>query len=382
MREILTHRHLRVVAHDSASEIPEDIWDSFGGGFYSSRRWATYQERDPCSDAWVIAVYDVEHLVAVTPVYHVLDEANSAYDLPIVLGRTTPARSSFLCGNRRGYDNQLLAVPGRQDVLDALLQGLVAEARASGADVAWWPYLDDDSVGRLRTGAPMVDPWLLQVTAELVLPPGGFDTFLASLSKNQRGKVRRDRRLFAAANRTISCERADPRSLEVAAELVTNVERKHGSHTTSDVIRDLLEGQVIDVGDRAALITCRDESGPIACSMAYWGTSQLAVRVAGLDHDRVGSAAEYFETVYYRSIDLAHRLGLRTVSLGFGSLEAKRHRGAVLRPRWGLPLMASGSMDGGSTRGQIESSLARIELEERVTSDMCASPLLDSVLGT
>ena len=379
MRQIKTHGALRAVAYDSVAEIRASEWDALtSGAFYPSHSWSTYQERDQRSQSWAVAIFDDASLVAASTVHRVSDERSASYDLNKLLGCQSDANVTLLCGNRRGHDNRLLAAPDRDDAVALLVESLALEAERVGAEFAWWPYLDDRSLRRLLPYAPVDEPWLLQLTAEFDLPPGGFEEFLFTLTKQQRGKIRRDRRQFAASSRRIQRGIPPADSLDRVSELVTNVETKHGSDTGPEVIRELLEAQVADVGERASLITCTDEVGPIACTLTYQGTTELAVRVAGLDYAEVGDAAEYFETVYYQPIELAYECGLETVSLGFGSLQAKRHRGASVNPRWALPLLEPSKFCPVAPRVHNEMTLAHIESTERIARESSDSVFLKS----
>lgn len=381
MRQIKTHGSLRAVAYDSVAEIPAPDWDALASGaFYPGHSWSTYQERDPRSQSWAVAVFDNGTLVAASTVHCVSEETSESYDLSSLLGCQSDAHVTLLCGNRRGYHNRLLAAPNRNDAVALLVESLALEAERVEAEFAWWPYLDDQSLRRLLPYSPADEPWLLQLTAEFDLPPGGFEEFLSTLTKQQRGKIRRDRRQFAASSRRIQRGIPPEDSLDRVAELVTKVESKHGSDTGPEAIRGLLEAQVADIGERASLITCTDEVGPIACTLAYQGTTELAVRVAGLDYAQIGDASEYFETVYYQPIELAYEFGLETVSLGFGSLQAKRHRGASLSPRWALPLLDPSRFFPVAQRVHNEMTLAHIESTERISRESSDSVFIRSFL--
>lgn len=371
------------VAHGSVADVTADVWDGLAGGaFYTGHAWSTYQERDADTSSWVVAVLDGSDVVAASTMHLVERERSAGYDMAALLGCGDRHVRLVLCGNRRGYDNGLLVAPGREDALALLVDAMASEAERAGADLAVWPYLDDAGVLALAPHLGDAEPWLLTLTAHFELPGSGFEDFLAALTRRQRSDVRRDRRRFAEAGRSSRIVRPGAESLHRVAELVTHVESKHGSTSEAATVRDLLAAQVEDVGDRALLVSCDAEPGLVACSLSFHSENELAVRVAGLDYAHVGDAGEYFETVFYRPVELAYELDVDRVSVGFGSLRTKRHRGAVLSPRWAMPLLGAADVGARAPGLHNVEVLTALETAEGVAREGCDSLLLRDLVSS
>jgi len=162
MRRIVSNGDLEAVALDTVRAVERKEWDTLAAGaFYPGFDWAVYQERDPGSVAWVVAVVERGRLLAAATCYRVVDEASPAYDVAAQLGGRHQPRATLLCGNRRGHDNRLLVVPDREDALALLVRALREEARTADCAAAFWLYLDDPSVTHLAPHLGLAAPWLL-----------------------------------------------------------------------------------------------------------------------------------------------------------------------------------------------------------------------------
>jgi hypothetical protein len=370
---------LRAVAAHSVSEFPAAAWDTLAkGSFYAGHAWATYQERDPDCQSWVVAVLDGDELIAAATLHLVMREANATYDLALQLsGERRPGDRVLLCGNRRGYDNRLLAAPGRPDGVALLWSAVCLEAARAECDAAWWPFLDDTSAATLSRLSPASEPWLLEMSAVFELAGDSFEDFVESRSKSQRERIRKDRRLFQRSGRTIREPNPAPHLLDVAA-LVTNVESRHGKPAESARIAGMLGDQLDDVGSAASLISCFDGEDMVACSLNFESSEELAVRVAGLADSNDGTGREYFETVYYRPIERAYARSRSIVHLGTGTLQAKQRRGATLRALWAVPVLDTKPWPIMDPHERARCVLRMLEQEEGVSTDRCQSPWLES----
>ncbi|MFZ5870322.1 MAG: hypothetical protein ACOYXW_07345 [Actinomycetota bacterium] len=319
---------------------------------------------------------DGDQMIAASTLHLVLREGNPAYDLAGRLGaERDPGVPILLCGNRRGYDNRLLAAPGRADGVSLLWSALRGEADRVECDAAWWPFLDDASATTLSRLSPAGSSWLLDMGAVFDLVGDTFEDFVGSRSKSQRERIRKDRRLFERSGRTI-CEPAPTSHIREVSELVANVEGRHGKPSEVSRISRLLRDQLCDVGAAASLIACFDGDDMVACSLNFVSSAELAVRVAGLAASNNGRAREYFETVYYRSIERAYALKRPVVHLGTGALQAKQRRGATLRALWAVPLLDTMPWSVKEPEEQARRVLRSLDMNEGVPAGRCRSPLL------
>ncbi len=77
---------------------------------------------------------------------------------------------------------------------------------------------------------------------------------------------------------------------------------------------------------------CRLGDDLIGFSLAYEWRSELLVRAAGFDYERLPGAYEYAQLVVFRPVEFCYERGLRRIHFGTASLAAKCRRGARVRP--------------------------------------------------
>ncbi|MCL2784044.1 MAG: GNAT family N-acetyltransferase, partial [Propionibacteriaceae bacterium] len=323
------------------------------------------------SGAWVIGVSKGTELVAAVPLYHIEEEPNDAYHIQEVLGFSRPATHPLLVGNHRGYESGVVYNPDYPEALPLLIDAIRIETERVGTDVAWWPYLTEAAVILLHPHCPGL-LGLLDISADYLLPAGDFSAFLLGLTRAQRGKIRRDRRLFEDSGLMVYRGVPEP-FLPDIAHLVAEVESHHNNLMDPASLLPWLEAQLLVIGDQALAVVSRNHDNPVACALLYRSENQVVVRMAGLDYQRTGTAGEYFETTLYQGIEWALDQGIRQLSLGTGTLQAKSYRGARLSPRWALQVAGTPLVDhiGNNTR------LDKICKRERVPSSSVESVLVN-----
>jgi predicted N-acyltransferase len=333
-------------------KIAEDIdaigqkdWDELAAGsFYATHAWARYQQRDPHSTARYVLVRDEQgRLAAAAPVYLVDREASARYDpshLIPGLTRRQPgtAPQTVLVGNRRGYANKILLSDHAEHddrALAALLSGVEDLTAEAGADRSWWLYLDAPDMALLTAATTTSAPLLLAADCSIPLPGGSFDDFLSAAPKRTREQIRRDRRVFADANYTVTSPPFAASWAEMAP-LMASHQQHHGHATDTASMSALLRDQARDAGEGAIVSACSRGDRMVGCALAFCTPVEAAARAYGFDHAMQGSACEYFELTYYRLIEAAYRRGTSRVHLGIGTLRTKIRRGAGLSLRWAV----------------------------------------------
>lgn len=326
---------MRTVVADSPLEVPVSWQKLAGHAFYGSIAWHRYQQEDPETRARFIQVLDGDEPVAQSAVYLVDREENARYRPLDASGERGAVRSgpTVLVGNRRGYCNRLdLIADARAVPASAAMVAAVHEiAQDHGAAVAWWMYLTEADVGVLARTGRAGPPWLVAADASIPLPGSSFADYLASLSRNQRRQVIRDRRTFAASGQRVVRAPLAARVRELAPLLAAHQQR-HGHQATAAEIEDLLRRQTATVGDagQAYLATGRHPAGTVT----FETEDEIVARAFGSEIDPAFASGLYFETTYYAPIERAYQIGAGSLHLGIGTLRAKVRRGARVQLRW------------------------------------------------
>jgi uncharacterized protein len=231
-----------------------------------------------------------------------------------------------------GYETRLV---GRRstDAAHSIVDAVEREGSDAGAVVAF-AYLPPDDVLlevlRLRGYAD----GLVSATTSCALPPGGFTAYLEWLPAKRRSEARRERRVFERHGGTLRFLCGDEAApfVSTLAELEAAHQRTHGN----DVERSLLEDQALrflaEFGSDMYLVVGEVEGRAAACATAFRHGDSLLGRSVGLDPEVARETLAYFNVAYYGVIELAYALGVRRVSFGISSLDAKVGRGASLVP--------------------------------------------------
>ncbi|MGO4418454.1 GNAT family N-acetyltransferase, partial [Streptomyces sp. MCAF7] len=132
---------------------------------------------------------------------------------------------------------------------------------------------------------------------------------------------------------------------------------------------DSLRKQGELASSRAEVVLCsRPGEPPVGFCLYYrWGDT-VYLRGLGLDHDRLVSAAEYFNLTYYMAARLP---GVRRLHAGTETAEGKALRGATLRPLWLLDLSEDSPLAGydEEIREHNRALLARLRDSSPAVSD-------------
>jgi predicted N-acyltransferase len=299
--------------------------------------------------------------------YHLTTETNPNYRLRRVFpAARTGDGPQVLLGNRHGYHNALLVRPGlspedRRTALTLLVDAALETLHEEGVHTAWWPFLDHASMRALRPllGDPV--PVAMKNDCVLRLPGGGFADYLARLSAKRRSTVRAERARFAAAGYRV-CGRRLSESVGDVARLGVETVRRHGGVLDVESARRMTAAQAEVLDDTSVVLTCLREDRAVGMALVMDHDDTTYIRASGLDYDRAGTAAEYFELVFYRPIERAYALGITGVSLGVSGYRAKTLRGAVLRTQWALPLRVPAWPDA-DVRRHNEAWLRTVEAE-------------------
>jgi uncharacterized protein len=256
----------------------------------------------------------------------------------------------------------LVAAPGYFTVpigpADGDVRALVGAVEGQGqpAGFAYLPPEAEPLLGELRRRDYTVG--VVSVTTRLDLPGDSFDDYLAGLSGRRRGQVRHEVRCFNRAGGTIdhASGAAVREQLPLVARLENALQRTHG-YAASDESYLALNATFADLfGPSLHLLRASLHGEPVATVTLLRAGDDLVVRAfGGADSPEARAAVVYFNLVYYASIELGQRLGVRRIWFGPSAIEAKRGRGLTL-----VPLMGAVGPGGGPLRSLLTETDTRL----------------------
>lgn len=367
-------------------------WDSLAlrhRNFYLSSRWLAFVGHEPGVTTRYCTVRDkLGRLVGAFPVAHNPAESNDLYQPQQVFAGLSGdwTSSEIQVGARRGYANDLLTAPAlsapeTRDVLAAGLEetGQWARGTSPTTPVAW--HMQTDQARDLASAVPAAEPLLSCSIAELDLPGAGLDDYFHALGSKRGRELRREMRRAAEAGLDFDREKLSA-VWEEAGPLVAQTMRRYGHDWDDERGRTSLSRHAEWFDDTAIAFTCRLAGVLLGVTVAYrWGDT-LVLRMVGFDYVRLPGAYEYFSLVYYVPLAYGYADGIRSLSLGTGSLRAKCERGARLVPRWTVildPLQGPPEAAAHSWNGRACARLGEVSRREmrRVHDQAQAAGLLD-----
>ncbi|HET9893590.1 MAG TPA: GNAT family N-acetyltransferase [Streptosporangiaceae bacterium] len=230
-----------------------------------------------------------------------------------------------------GFDSFVAASGGPAPALGAVLvDAVLSWAAEHGMRVVSFPYVRSD------TGLPelLAERGFLAIPltyrSRLTLAEGaGFDDYLASLSKNGRSQVTKERqRLATAGISTVRCAVDDVWS-DVLALRCDLVER-YGQRADKDLEASNLRALFSCFGTGGTRLYCSFLEGRVVGFSLYlvWRDTWYAGYTGTYLTPQTRSV--YFDHLFYAPIADAIAEGTRVVDLGIGAWEGKRRRGCEL----------------------------------------------------
>lgn len=242
---------------------------------------------------------------------------------------------SLVCGGRHLGRTRPLVAPGASPSdVEALVEYAERLGEERGAASVCFPHVDvrDTELVELleRRG---YRSHLSAHYAWLPIPSGGWDEFLAEMTKHRRRRVRLERRALAEAKVEVSIEPLTPELVPRLGELDCNLLRKYGNPATPEHSAGLLSWIAEVMGDDAMVSVARKDGNVIGFGMVLRsrarGEEQWFGHRAGFDYEAQGKLPLYYDVLYYRVLEAAAREGVPVLHAGIGSVEAKLARGCL-----------------------------------------------------
>lgn len=337
---------------DAIGGLGDTEWDRLADGrFYSSALWLRVCALDPGSVSGGLHVATPDGGRAALPVAAVTDEPTPDlrwHDVLAARGLPAPEPGGLLVGQRRGYLAHLLTGEGtdRTEAAAALLDAVRAlrsplHEDSKIARVAM--YLTTEDVRTLRAAGVRTAPVALKTDAWIEIPAGGYHAWLDSLSAHRARRIRSEIRKFEQAGYELA-HRTLAESWGDVARLLASSLQRYGRTVDVAPMAESFRKQGELAGSRAQVVLCsRPGEEPVGCCLYYRCGDTVYLRGLGLDHERLASAAEYFNITYYMAARLP---GVRRIHAGTETAEGKALRGARLRPLWLLDLSEDSPLAG------------------------------------
>ncbi|WP_267595498.1 GNAT family N-acetyltransferase [Carbonactinospora thermoautotrophica] len=226
----------------------------------------------------------------------------------------------------------LPGVVGRDAAVDVLLDRFEELAREWGCRTSAVLHVPEDD-RRLRAALEARGYVGASFVAQAVLPVAwsSFDDYLATLRRNRRTSIRRERRVFAESGmrvRRVSVESAGPAMAALhAAQL-----RRYGHDIAEERLAALIERIRRHLAPWCTVLVAERDGELEGFVLAYEKSGELHPKMTGFSK-YAQQHFGYFNLLYYEVLEYAMARGVRSVVLGPETYEAKVARGALLHPR-------------------------------------------------
>ncbi|WP_134728284.1 GNAT family N-acetyltransferase [Amycolatopsis nivea] len=322
----------------------DDLAAPTGIGFYSARTWNLAMLGQNGAEERVLVVRDAGGtLRAIVPLFRYRDGPANAHLHPGTLfggaDRVTDEAARrwepvTVVGNASGYGTAPVVNGG----LEAWAAAAESEAAAAGAGTAFAAHLTGPDMTRLRELLPGRPVLLTAMRISVPVHADSEREYEAGLRKRDRDRVRWERRLLARGGRSVTVEDITDDNLREIGELQESTQRRHGSYGDADYFVGRYRKLKSVLGDALFAFVCRHEGRALGYFSCIRHGRTLVGRSAGLDYDRIGDHAEYFNLMIHEPVRYCLRNGLRELDLGVAGYRQKLLRGGEPVPVWSMLL--------------------------------------------
>ena len=163
--------------------------------------------------------------------------------------------------------------------------------------------------------------------AELLLPQGGFEAYLAALSGTQRKQVRREVRQLSSAGVLARVIPPEP-WIEEMTRLRVMHQRKYGHRAVEAEERERISRLVHGWPDKVLVVGAFNRQDRLlAYTVSIRDGARLNALLSGTDYEQSDARLTHFLVGYYWLVEIAEQYGFDRISYGIGSPQAKQQRG-------------------------------------------------------
>jgi len=238
----------------------------------------------------------------------------------------------LVCGGRHLGRTRVLTDegPDAAAVTDELVAAAEALAGERGARSTSFLYVDErDQELRRVLAARGYACFRSGRYCWLPLPAGGFDGYLAGFSPRHRRSILGERRRLGAAGVEVAIEPLSAGVITRMAELEAELLVKYGLAWTPEQSAAIFTRVLAEVGPAAQVSLARRDGAVLGFALLLRHRDSWFAHRAGFDYAAQGRLPVYFETLFYRPIEVAAGLGITAVHYGTGTSQAKLARGCV-----------------------------------------------------
>ncbi|MEJ3652995.1 GNAT family N-acetyltransferase [Actinomycetes bacterium KLBMP 9759] len=333
------------VTRSALTAAPDD-WDGLtgpsGADFYSSRRWhLAMAGLNGADDRLLVARGRDGGLRAVVPVFGFAAGTANPLMHPGTLfggaGATSDAAARrweplTVVGNVSGYSTTPVCAG------DLRAWAETADRVSEGVGTAWVPYLTGDAVRGIGAALPGRPVLLTAMRVVVPVPGTTVEQYYDAIPRRRRELARRERRLLAKAGRAITVEELGEANVAEFARLQVNTQRRHGSFGDAALFERMFRQMSAALDGRVFAFVCRDAGRAIGFMWAVRHGRALVARSIGLDYERVGAHAEYFNLMIHEPVRHCLEHGLTEIDMSVGSYRQKLLRGGIPTPAWSILL--------------------------------------------
>jgi len=237
----------------------------------------------------------------------------------------------LLLGGIGGHRNPLAAA----DACGASAAARTARPPVASAVV---PDLGPGAARELGEHAQLTLMGIPAARLDVVWP--AFDDYVASLTRNRRSSVRRERAALARSGCEVTVRELGACAGAIAP-LIAGGLRAHGHRVDARAAAETLERLAAAAGPAALAFVVERSRRIVGACVALRHRDELHMwRIGIADGEEARAAALYFNLAYYAPIEHAMRSGARRMHLGVGSLEPKLLRGCSIEARWHAWMLA------------------------------------------
>lgn len=187
---------------------------------------------------------------------------------------------------------------------------------------------------------------VLGAEARIVTDAGSFERYLDGLSMRRRQRILHERRSAQAGDVEVSVTEGAGALADDLVTLRCALRTRYGLPDKREETEREFEALDRWCGDVVVVCRSRKAGATVGFTLFVRDGDRLAARTAGFDDERLTRDDFcYFNTTYYEPLAWGLPRGIRSFDFGLSSYAAKRTRGCVFEPRFGMfSLPADGTL--------------------------------------
>jgi hypothetical protein len=308
---------------------------------HESLAWLRYCDRRSRGGMRYIAAWDNGRLVGVLALRRTGDESRASTNYDVV-AQVWPGEPPPL--PRKEFFPQLFAATSGarclftaadDDARTALIDRAAALAAAEDAPLTV-AYLPDENLAAEVAAAVGAEYALIGAETRLDVTWSDFEGYVASLPRQRRVNVRRERRQYLESGLRTRIQHTTASLGARAAELHVQLMAKYGAGSTIESFMADFDDLAATVDEHITVFSAERDGVLIGLCVCLRDGSTVHIRSLGFDYALAANDFVYFNLVFYEPIVWGLENGVTDFCFGNGAYLAKCRRGARLEPLYGV----------------------------------------------